>query len=92
VEAQVSLPTGFDKHYTVAELAASGVQPKGVVPPGQKPSLLLLRANGGDEYWLGLDNFFVITRYNHSTHYAMAVHELAQAIKQRYQDGLAGGY
>lgn len=87
VDGAVSLPTGYDKQYSLDELAAVGIHPEGEVPPGQNLSLLLLRANGGDEYWLGLNNFFVITRYNHSTHYAMAVHELGQAIKRRYQGG-----
>jgi membrane-bound lytic murein transglycosylase B len=87
VDGPVALPAGYDKQYSLAELAAAGVRPQGEVPPGQRPSLLLLRANSGDEYWLGLNNFFVITRYNHSTHYAMAVHALGQAIKRRYQGG-----
>jgi membrane-bound lytic murein transglycosylase B len=47
--------------------------------------LLLLRHQGSDEYLLGHNNFYAITRYNHSTHYAMAVHELAQAIKNAYR-------
>ena len=34
-------------------------------------------------YVVGLPNFYVITRYNHSQHYAMAVWELAQAIRLR---------
>ncbi|WP_445367355.1 lytic murein transglycosylase [Methylomonas sp. BW4-1] len=47
--------------------------------------LLLLRHQSKDEYLLGHPNFYAITRYNQSTHYAMAVHELALAIKRGYQ-------
>lgn len=83
------LETGFDTHYSPSQLAANGIQPGESSPPGESLSLLLLRADGGDEYWLGQQNFYVITRYNHSTHYAMAVHHLAQAVKQRYYGALA---
>lgn len=38
----------------------------------------------GDEYWRVYPNFKVIKSYNNSDKYAMAVHQLAQAIKQRY--------
>jgi membrane-bound lytic murein transglycosylase B len=44
---------------------------------------------GVTEYWLGLNNYYVITRYNRSNLYAKAVQELADLIRQRYMSDLA---
>lgn len=48
-----------------------------------KYTLLKLQAEGGAEYWIGHHNFYVITRYNHSNLYAMAVYQLSQEIQSR---------
>jgi membrane-bound lytic murein transglycosylase B len=40
--------------------------------------------SGGSEYWVGYHNFRVVTRYNRSTKYALAAHQLAQAVRGRY--------
>jgi membrane-bound lytic murein transglycosylase B len=79
-----SLKTGYDTSYALADLGSKGIVP--VAAPGRYAefSLLELDAAGGYEYWLGLPNFYVITRYNHSTYYAMAVHQLAQAVRARH--------
>ncbi|MGQ5522567.1 lytic murein transglycosylase B [Chitinimonas sp. PSY-7] len=77
----------FNLHYKVSELAAYGVQPMGTL--GGDPLAVLVpleSAPGSMRYWLGLGNFYVITRYNRSTLYAMATHELAQAIKAAWLD------
>lgn len=63
-------------------LAAEGIAPVSNLHARQA-SLVLLDGAAGNEFWLGADNFYVITRYNHSNKYAMAVHQLAQAIRQR---------
>jgi membrane-bound lytic murein transglycosylase B len=43
-------------------------------------TLLAVEGDAGMEYLLGFNNFYVITRYNRSTNYALAVQELAQEI------------
>jgi len=44
-----------------------------------------LENNDGTEYWVGYKNFYVITRYNRSTMYAMAVLDLGRAISEKVQ-------
>jgi len=44
-------------------------------------SVMLLNGSQGEELWIGYRNFYAITRYNHSRLYAMAVFQLADAIR-----------
>lgn len=78
-----STETGFKSRYSVADLRAKGLQPAVALPDQRRVSLLRLDAAGGLEYWVGFENFYVITRYNNSTYYAMTVHQLAQALRAR---------
>ena len=66
---------------TLARLNKAGIYPKR--KGTGKYSLLELQADKGPEHWLAHHNFYVITRYNHSNLYAMAVHQLSQNIKLR---------
>jgi len=50
------------------------------LPLKTKVKLLAFEQQEAEELWAGLDNFYVITRYNHSPLYAMAVYQLSQAI------------
>ena len=70
---------------TIAELRKLGliddakhIDGKEVVSPMQ------LDGKEGEEYWIGLNNFYVITRYNHSKLYAMAVFQLSENLRQSY--------
>ena len=73
---------GMKPSIKVAQLLASGLHPVKGEPPESNAlsSLIKLDAGERDEYWLGLHNFYVITRYNHSNLYAMAVYQLSQEI------------
>lgn len=56
------------------------------LPLGEdKVTLISLTQHHGEEYWLARQNFYAVTRYNHSRMYAMAVTQLAQAIRQQYE-------
>lgn len=70
------LPNGFKTRYSISQLAAAGLTPQQPLGNHQQASLLRLDVGTGYQYWYGLPNFYTITRYNHSTHYAMAVWQL----------------
>ena len=68
---------------TLAELGQRGVGVPSGAAPTLKAKLIRLETEQGDEYHLGFQNFYAITRYNHSALYAMAVTQLAAAIGDR---------
>ena len=74
------LPNGFKTRYSISQLSAAGLTPQQPLGNHQQASLLRLDVGTGYQYWYGLPNFYTITRYNHSTHYAMAVWQLGQAV------------
>jgi len=71
--------TGYKYTYNSNQL--KGITPMGAWSYTGKIRLIKLERKRYDELWFGAKNFFVITRYNHSSYYAMAVHQLAQRIK-----------
>jgi membrane-bound lytic murein transglycosylase B len=56
-------------------------------PANLRATLLTFDGVDGPVYRLGHDNFYVITRYNNSRKYAMAVYELSEMIRERYNGG-----
>jgi membrane-bound lytic murein transglycosylase B len=66
--------------WPLEQLIAWGYAPLQPLDPGLPSSLQVLDGQSGPEYWFTFQNFYVITRYNRSPLYAMAVHQLAQAI------------
>ena len=75
------LPENYEPVYPLADLAARGYRPQPGQPAVEGATLLTLDGNAGKEYWLAYRNFYVITRYNRSPMYSLAVHQLAQAIR-----------
>lgn len=68
----------------LSELKSKGVSLNGQVDkPLEDQLVTLLKFEGkrGDEYWIGLKNFYVITRYNHSDMYALSVYQLSEKLK-----------
>jgi membrane-bound lytic murein transglycosylase B len=67
---------------TLAELKQKGFTPVNNLDQESVATAMMLEGEWGAEFWLGLHNFYVITRYNHSRLYAMAVLQLSQEILQ----------
>ena len=74
---------GLKPERTVAEFAAVGIEPQQPFAADELATVMELEGERGEEHWLGLHNFYVITRYNHSAMYAMSVFQLSQELENR---------
>jgi membrane-bound lytic murein transglycosylase B len=80
----------LDLRETVGSLSDMGYVFATSLPADAPAAAYALEAEGGgSEYWVAYHNFRVITRYNRSAKYALAAHQLSQAIRTRYFDTLA---
>lgn len=74
---------GIKPHVKIGELKRRGITPLGAVDDDAETAVFSIETESGYEHWLGLNNFYVITRYNRSVNYAMAVYELARELRAR---------
>ncbi|WP_339904157.1 lytic murein transglycosylase B [Pseudomonas guineae] len=79
-QAERGLTVGLDPVKTAAELRALGWASANPLADELPVTAFRLEGAEGAEHWLGLPNFFVITRYNRSVMYAMAVNQLAELL------------
>jgi membrane-bound lytic murein transglycosylase B len=81
------LERGIKPNVTVAAIKRTGVSPAELVPDDAQVSVFAAETDAGTRYWLGFNNFYVITRYNRSVNYALAVHELALELRRMHNMG-----
>ncbi|ALG68433.1 lytic murein transglycosylase B [Beggiatoa leptomitoformis] len=74
----------FKPNYSLGWLKQNGLLFYGNLPDQTQGLVIDLETEQGMAYWFGLNNFYVITRYNHSSRYAMAVYQLATEIATLY--------
>lgn len=82
---QPVLELGYKPNTVLDALRHDGVTPAQPLPDSMLAALLRFDQEDGPEYWLGFNNFYVITRYNHSPLYAMAVYQLSEEIRTARQ-------
>jgi membrane-bound lytic murein transglycosylase B len=74
------LNDGLKPQSTVGKLSAAGVFFPTELDNAAPAGLWQLEGADGDEYWVGFNNLYVITRYNRSVMYALAAWELGQSV------------
>ncbi len=90
--ASVATPDCIDNidilkpHTSIGLLKQKGITPQQSLDDDEMATVFCFDGENGDEYWLGLNNFYVITQYNHSALYAMAVYQLSREILRKQAD------
>ena len=81
--ARLLVDSGFKPLYRAADLASFGVKPARGLEDDTPVALIELESPAQpSEYWVGLQNFYVLTRYNRASFYGIAVLELGRAVKE----------
>jgi membrane-bound lytic murein transglycosylase B len=79
------LEEGVKPQYRWQELKQNGLVSNFDIDDQAMVALIRLQQSSHPEYWAGFQNFYVITRYNRSELYAMAVYQLAKMIRHKYK-------
>ena len=74
---------GLKPTHSVEQFRRLGLVPDAPYAADLPATALKLEGEHGPEYWLGLNNFYVITRYNHSPLYALSVYQLSEALRNK---------
>ena len=75
---------GLSLDLRVGEVRAAGFEVDASLVDDTAAALFRMDGSEGDEYYLALHDFYVITRYNHSSMYALAVYQLSEALREAY--------
>lgn len=74
--------TKLKPHTSIGDFRHQGILTDKAYADDVMATLVTLEGDKGIEHWLGLENFYVITRYNHSALYAMAVYQLSLELEK----------
>ena len=78
--------SGNEPSPSIKHLRKYGILPLVDISLNQFATLVTLEDEAGPIYRLGYNNFYVITRYNNSKRYAMAVYELSHILHKLYNE------
>lgn len=79
------LSASGEPDHRVVELRGRGIRAGQPLADDDRVALIALEGESREQLYLVHHNFYVITRYNHSLLYAMAVHQLAERIREEFQ-------
>jgi membrane-bound lytic murein transglycosylase B len=76
-------PGSMEAKFTLGELAERGYRPRNALDVDLPATVLNLEGDAGREYWISFQNFYVISRYNRSPLYSLAVYQLSRSLDDK---------
>ena len=82
---EIEIKNGLKATESIGSLLSKGVIFQTIMNGDHPAELLKLEQKNYSDYWVAMHNFFVITKYNHSIMYGLAVHQLGQDISEQFK-------